>query len=92
MHAAFGKKLMNCPSFQCNEKLRTSSRKIIPRPTANSGAVEVRVDERVGPRNFIPASAKFADNAGLNKPTRTKIIMAGSTRYSIFKKNGDTNR
>ena len=70
----------------CYRKIKNFIKKIIPRPTANSGAVEVRVDERVGPRNFIPASAKFADTAGLNKPTRTKIIMAGSRRYSIFKK------
>ena len=74
------------------EKLRTSSRKIIPSPTANSGAVEVRVDERVGPRNFNPARAKFAETAGLNKPTKTNISIAGSRRYSKFKKNGDTKR
>ena len=57
------------------EKLRTSSRKIIPSPTANSGAVEVRVDERVGPRNFNPARAKFAETAGLNKPTKQILVL-----------------
>jgi hypothetical protein len=60
----------------------------IPKAAANSGAVEVRVEQSVGPIYRMPASARLAETAGRKHPTRTKISTAGCNRWSISRKTG----
>ena len=58
-------------------KVKISPKHKIPKATPNNGLVEVKVEDSVGPKKRIPARAKFAETAGLNRPTNTNINTAG---------------
>lgn len=59
-----------------------------PNAAPNKGAVELNVVDSVGPRNRVPATAKFAESDGLKTPTRAKIKSAGFRKFSNVSING----
>lgn len=69
-------------------QLNASPSQKIPSAAPKNGAVEVRVEDKVGPRCRIPAKARLAESAGRNSPTSTKIRTAGCRRLSISRKIG----
>ena len=56
----------------------------------NSGAVEARVVDKVGPRNRIPAIAKFADRKGRNSPIVANSAAPVVNQYHDSRNQGDS--
>ena len=56
----------------------------------NSGAVEARVVDKVGPRNRIPAIAKFADRNGRNSPIAANSAAPVVNQYHDSRNHGES--
>lgn len=57
-------------------QLNNSPKNQIPRMAANTGVVELMVEDSVGPKNLIPATERLADREGRNMPTKIKMKTA----------------
>ncbi len=72
-------------------QVRFSPNQSTPSAAANSGEVELRVLDSVGPRYRIPATARLAETAGRNSPIRTKIQTADCDQFAPTNRNGANN-
>jgi len=54
-------------------QLKISPNNQMPKIAANTGVVELMVEESVGPKYLMPATERLADRDGRKIPTRTKI-------------------
>ena len=58
----------------------------------NSGAVEARVVDNVGPRNRIPAIAKFAERNGRNSPITANSAAPVVNQYHDSRNHGESTQ
>ena len=69
------------PIISCQVKFSPNHKTpIIP---AKSGVVEDKVVDSVGPKNRVPATAKFAESDGRNIPIKINIKIVGFVKFEI---------